>query len=112
MSTQGLSLIESNLTRLPVCRPRRACSCKASRREPKNPKHFTNMDEAREYLHRREQNGPSMAGLLNFISQSAFGQQLEQVGTSTALTAKPGKGSSRFKDKRWWKTCTHTTVTC
>ena len=61
------------------CRPSSRCFCRASIREPKDPKQFTSMDEAREYLHRRENRGPNISGLLNYISESAFGQQLQQV---------------------------------
>lgn len=68
--------------------------CSASVREQKNPKDFRNMDEAREYLHKRS-GGLSLAGALNWLSSNAFGAQQQELGWVRIVRLLLGFGSSR-----------------
>jgi len=54
----------------------RACAA----RERKDPRQFRDMDAARDYLHARDGAAFTIAGVLNWLSSRAFGQQTSQVG--------------------------------
>eukprot|EP00879_Flechtneria_rotunda_P010252 GHRR01010718.1.p1 GENE.GHRR01010718.1~~GHRR01010718.1.p1 ORF type:complete len:250 (+),score=72.58 GHRR01010718.1:126-875(+) len=66
---------------LAPCRPiTRCCICGASVREHKDPKRFETIDAAREYLHQRERGSGAIAGILNWLSNSAFGAGQQGTG--------------------------------
>jgi hypothetical protein len=47
--------------------------CGSAAREQKDPAQFASMDEARAYLRRQAGSGGPISGLLNWLSESAFG---------------------------------------
>ncbi|KAI8477007.1 MAG: hypothetical protein J3K34DRAFT_515981 [Monoraphidium minutum] len=55
-----------------LVRPRPTVPCRSAR-EKKDPKRFSSMEEARDYLHSQAERPGPISGLLNWLSGSAFG---------------------------------------
>jgi hypothetical protein len=60
----------------------RRVACRSSTREQKDPARFASMEEARKYLHSEAEGSGPISGLLNWLSNSAFG--MTQVGERSA----------------------------